>query len=146
VVRALEIEALTGETPSSRARTAEADDLRRYVPVVDFTAIGLDPGDRLDERVDQRLGLMRAGGFVEEVRRLWGRMGRNARTAVGYREIAEYLGGEVSEETALVNAARATRRLARKQRTWFQRDPRIRWIPWLEGAEDRGTRVLEALS
>jgi tRNA dimethylallyltransferase len=146
VVRALEIEALTGETPSRRATTAEAEDLRRYVPVVGFTAIGLDPGDRLDDRVDQRLDMMRSGGLVEEVARLWGRMGRNARTAVGYREIAEYLGGEVSEQTAFVNAARATRRLARKQRTWFQRDPRIRWIPWLEDADDRASQVLEALS
>jgi tRNA dimethylallyltransferase len=146
VVRALEIHQLTGETPSSRAATAEADDLRRYVAATPFTAVGVDPGELLDERVDHRLAMMRRGGFVEEVARLWDRMGRTARTAVGYREIASHVEGEVDADTAFVAASRSTKRLAKKQRTWFQRDPRIRWIPWLESPDDRATRVLEALS
>jgi tRNA dimethylallyltransferase len=60
-------------------------------------------------------------------------------------EIAEYVVGTVSEEVAFGNALRATRRLARKQRTWFQRDPRIRWIPWLNSLEERIARALETL-
>lgn len=146
VVRALEILELTGETPSARASTAEAEDLRRYVPRAPFTAVGIDPGDLLNERVDQRLASMRRGGLFEEVARVWDRMGRNARTAVGYREVAAHLGGEVDAETAIAAAARATKRLARRQRTWFQRDPRIRWIPWRDDPEDLARRVLEALS
>jgi tRNA dimethylallyltransferase len=145
VVRALEIHELTGETPSARAASAEADDLRRYVPRVAFTAAGLDPGEVLDDRIEGRLAQMRAGGMVAEVARLWDRMGRNARTAVGYREVAAHVAGQIDEGTAFADAARSTKRLARKQRTWFRRDPRIRWIPWVEDPGERARRLLEAL-
>jgi tRNA dimethylallyltransferase len=145
VVRAVEIHELTGETPSARAASAEAEDLRRYVARVPFTAVGLDPGELLDERIERRLAQMREGGMVAEVARLWDRMGRNARTAVGYREVAAHVAGQVDERTAFGDAARSTRRLARKQRTWFRRDPRIRWIPWVDDPGERTRRLLEAL-
>ena len=145
MVRALEIHALTGETPSQRARSAEAHDLRRYVARVEFAAIGIDPGNELEKRVDRRLTMMRSGGLVDEVKSLCGRMGRTAWAAVGYRQIGAYLDGEVGLEEAFTEASRATKRLARKQRTWFQRDPRIRWIPWVADPARLSRRVLEAL-
>ena len=145
VVRALEIHRLTGETPSSRAQSAEAEELRRYKPEIEFTAIGLDPGEVLDSRIDQRLGEMREGGLMEEVDRLRGQLGRTAASAVGYREILAHLEGEMSESEAFQAVAANTRRLARRQRTWFQRDPRIRWIPWLEDPVGRVDRALGAL-
>lgn len=145
VVRAVEVLRLTGETPSGRAASAEAEQLRRYVPEVPFEAIGVDPGEDLDRRISQRLRQMVAGGLIEEVRRLQGLMGRTARGAVGYREVLSHLDGAISEEEAIRLAERNTRRLARRQRTWFQRDPRIRWIPWIENSEARIARVLELL-
>ena len=145
VVRALEVFELTGATPTSRANTAEAEDLRRYVAEIPFVAVGVDPGGMMDERVDRRLAEMRQGGWVEEVRALWHRMGRTARTAVGYSEMAAHAEGRVDIDTAFRDAARATKRLAKKQRTWFQRDPRIRWIPWHDEPGDRVQRVIEAL-
>ncbi len=145
VIRALEIFRLTGETPSRRASSAEADEIRRFVPQIEFTAIGIDPGELLEERVERRLAAMRSGGLVEEVQALRPRMGRVARRAVGYREILGALGGETSIDDAFRLAAANTRRLARKQRTWFQRDPRIRWIPWVDDIGDRVSRALEAL-
>lgn len=146
VVRALEIARLTGETPSHRARTAEAEDLRRYVPDIEFSAVGIDPGSALDHRIDQRLDEMRRGGLVEEVKGLRGRLGRTARSAVGYREILDHLAGESTREEAFDAIAQNTRRLARKQRTWFQRDPRIRWIPWMDDEADRVERAMEILT
>ena len=146
VIRAVEIWRLTGESPSRRASSAEADDLRRYVPEIEFTAVGLDPGDALEPRVEARLKGMRAGGLVEEVTTLRDRLGRTARSAVGYREILDALEGLSSVDEAFEKAARNTRKLARRQRTWFQRDPRIRWIPWLDDIGSRADRALEALS
>lgn len=143
VVRALEIYRLTGETPSRRAGTALADNVRRYVPEIGFEAVGVDPGGDLEGRVDSRLGVMRASGFVEEVRSLLPRMGRTARNAVGYKEIIGALAGEMSLDEAFGQAATSTKRLARRQRTWFQRDPRIRWIPWIDDPEQRARRILE---
>lgn len=145
VVRAVEIMRLTGETPSARARSAEAEDVRRYRPEIDFTAVGIDPGDDLDRRVDLRLHGMRGGGLVQEVRGLRGRLGRTAASAVGYKEILDHLNGDLTEDEAFEAIAVNTRKLAKKQRTWFQRDPRIRWLPWLEDPGDRADRALEAL-
>lgn len=144
VVRALEIYQLTGETPSSRAGTALAEDVRRYVPEIEFEAVGIDPGGSLEGRADARLGEMRASGLVDEVRALAPGMGRTARIAVGYREVLAALAGELSMDEAFTRAAASTKRLARKQRTWFQRDPRIRWIPWIEDPEQRARRIVEA--
>lgn len=146
VVRALEVVALTGETPSSRAASAEADDLRRYVPEIEFCAVGVDPGTGLEDRIDQRLVAMREGGLVDEVKGLQGRLGRTARTAVGYREILDHLGSDGDLDSAFAEIGANTRRLAKKQRTWFQRDPRIRWIPWMESEADRVDRAMEILS
>ncbi len=146
VLRAVEVLRLTGETPTSRAASAEADEVRRYEPEFSFQAIGIDPGDLLDDRIDRRLADMRAGGLVDEVRRLRPRLGRTARSAVGYREILLHLTGETTEEEAFAAASGKTKKVAKKQRTWFQRDPRIRWIPWLEDPDHRSDRAMEALS
>lgn len=145
VVRAVEVLILTGETPSERARAAEAEDLRRYVPRTEFTAFGIDPGDELEVRVDRRLQSMVAGGLVDEVSGLWKRMSRTARSAVGYRQIGEHLEGHRTLPDAIAEAGRATKRLARRQRTWFQRDPRIRWIPWSDDPIRLARRILESL-
>lgn len=145
VIRAVEIYRLTGETPSSRANSAEAAELRRYQSEIQFTAIGVDPGELLEPRIDQRLEEMRHGGLFEEVARLRGRLGRTAASAVGYRELLAHFDGETSEVEAFRAVAVNTRRLARRQRTWFQRDPRIRWIPWVDDQTDRVNRALEAL-
>ena len=145
VVRAVEIFRLTGETPSQRARSAEAEDIRRYKSEIDFTAVGIDPGDQLGMRVDQRLNEMRHGGLIEEVKALQARIGRTAASAVGYREILDHLAGMIDVDETFQAISRNTKRLAKKQRTWFQRDPRIRWIPWLNHSDERVKRTLEAL-
>lgn len=146
LVRAVEIHRLTGETPSGRAATAEAGELRNYTSEIDFTAIGVDPGRDIEDRIERRLGEMRAGGLVEEVNGLRGRLGRTARSAVGYREILDYLKGDSAIDEAFEAIGRNTRKLARKQRLWFQRDPRIRWIPWIDDDEERVDRAMEILT
>ena len=108
--------------------------------------MGLDPAGLLDERIDERLRLMRSGGLVEEARSLKGRLGRTARSAVGYREVLSHLAGDLSEDEAFDQAARKTKKLARRQRTWFQRDPRIVWIPWMDDAMARAERAMEAIT
>ena len=146
VIRAFEIYQLTGETPTVRAGMAAAEDVRRYVPEVAFEAVGVDPGEALESRIHARLAAMREGGLLEEVRRLGDRLGRTARNAVGYREIQSALRGEFTMDEAFSRAASNTRKLARRQRTWFQRDPRIRWIPWIEDPDERARRVEETFA
>lgn len=145
VIRAIEILRLTGETPSSRAASAEARELDRYIPEISFRAVGVDPGAAIDDRIRRRLSEMRSGGLVDEVRSLRGHMARTASSAVGYKEILEYLDEGGSLDDAFQAVERNTRKLARRQRTWFQRDPRIRWIPWIEDRAERVERALDVL-
>jgi tRNA dimethylallyltransferase len=103
----------------------------------------VDPGERLDERIEMRLGEMRSAGLVDEVRSLAPKLGRTARGAVGYREVLAALEGHTTMDEAFTQAEANTKKLARKQRTWFQRDPRIRWIPWIDDPDQRLRRILE---
>ena len=146
VVRAVEIFRLTGKTPSTRAVSAERRDVETYRSEFPFTALGIDPGELTDQRIAVRLANMRNGGLVEEVHGLRNRLGRTASGAVGYRELTRHFNGEIGLDDAFEMIERNTRKLAKKQRTWFQRDPRIRWIPWLETEDERVDRVLSELS
>jgi tRNA dimethylallyltransferase len=128
VVRAVEVLRLTGATPTQRA--GATPDLVGYRPARPFVAVGLDPGDSLPSRVDRRLEAMVDGGLLDEVRRLRHRLGRTARQAVGYRQLLAVVDGAASVEDGVAAARRATVALARRQRTFFRRDPRIRWVPW----------------
>jgi tRNA dimethylallyltransferase len=75
---------------------------------------------------------MFAEGLVAEVRALLAAgvpRAASAMSSIGYREVAAYLAGELSEAEAKEETKRATRRLVRRQRQWFRRDdPRIRWV------------------
>jgi tRNA dimethylallyltransferase len=145
VVRALEVYRLGSGTPTERAQTAEADRLRRYDADYEFRAFGLDPGERSEELIVKRLQRMRDGGLVDEVTELAQRLGKTARAAVGYREVLDVLEGNQTLDRAFDEIARNSRKLARRQRTWFQRDPRVQWIPWSEDPIQLCDRIQEEL-
>lgn len=80
--------------------------------------------DRINRRVDQ----MMADGLLEEARRVYPYRHFNALNTVGYKELFRYFDGEWNLETAVEKIKRNTRMYARKQMTWFKRDPDIRWF------------------
>ena len=80
--------------------------------------------DRINRRVDEMI----ASGLVDEVRRLEPYRNENALNTVGYKEIFDYLNGKWSLEEAIERIKGNTRRYARKQLTWFKRDPEVRWF------------------
>ncbi|MBR6440319.1 MAG: tRNA (adenosine(37)-N6)-dimethylallyltransferase MiaA [Aeriscardovia sp.] len=91
--------------------------------------IGLDlPRERLDLRIKERVEKMREEGLEEEVRALEGRMSKTAAQAIGYAQILAFLHGEAGEEEAFSQIEIKTRRLARRQMSWFGRDPRVHWL------------------
>jgi len=145
VVRALEIHRLTGETPTERARTREAEAVRSYRAALAFRAVGLDPGRSLAGRVTRRLAGMLDAGLLEEVESLAPRLGRTARQAVGYKELLPVVRGEATLDEGIAAATKATLRLAKHQRTYFRRDPRIVWVPWDQDREVRYGRVRSVL-
>lgn len=130
VRRALEIVRLEGGTPSERAADPLFEQVRNYRPEVPFTAIGVDPGEMLAERAERRIDQMLRAGLVEEVAGLADRLGRTAASAVGYRQMLPVVSGTRTVREGREATVRATMALARKQRTYFGRDPRIRWLDW----------------
>jgi tRNA dimethylallyltransferase len=123
IVRALEVIELTGRPFSAG--------LPAYESVYDVVQVGLDlPAAALDTRVGARVDRMFANGLVDEVRELETRGlrdGRTASCALGYQQVLAVLDGTMTEQQAREETARATRRFVRRQRSWFRRDPRIRW-------------------
>jgi tRNA dimethylallyltransferase len=128
LVRAVEVLRLTGASPSVRAASPQAMAVREFRSLWPLQAFGLDPGNRLADTVEVRFDAMLAAGLLDEVRGLVERMGRTASQAVGYKELAPVVSGKVDLEIGRANAIRATLGLAKRQRTYFRRDPRIRWI------------------
>lgn len=126
IVRALEVIELTG-----RPFAAELPAPRSVYRAVQ---IGLDvPRPQLDSRIAQRVDRMWAHGLVDEVRSLADRGlrdGRTASRALGYAQIVRFLDGDWTEEQARRETVRATKRFARRQDSWFRRDPRVRWLPY----------------
>jgi len=137
VVRALEVVELTG-----RPFSASLPELSYHF--ANAHQVGIDiPRPVLDERIAARVEQMWQAGFTDEVRRLAGRglrEGRTANRALGYRQVLAFLDGQTTEEQAKQDTVTATRRFARRQDSWFRKDPRIRWVPWDD--PDRVERAL----
>ncbi|MGH3794431.1 MAG: tRNA (adenosine(37)-N6)-dimethylallyltransferase MiaA [Pseudonocardiaceae bacterium] len=125
VVRALEVIRITGR-PFSASLPPPGP--ARY----DAVQIGLDTDPAvLDTRVDTRVDRMFSGGLVEEVRALLPRGlrdGRTASRALGYQHVIAALDAGADPASAAGPTAQATRRFVRRQRSWFRRDGRIRWL------------------
>ena len=99
----------------------------------------------LDRRIEARVDRMWARGFEEEVRGLPRlREGKTASRALGYQQMLRFLDGDWTPEQAREETVRATRRFARRQESWFRRDPRVRWLSAVEG--DLTARALSLLS
>jgi tRNA dimethylallyltransferase len=124
IVRALEVMEITG-----RPFTATMPAYERSLPAVQ---IGLTlPRPELDARIAARVEAMWQSGFEAEVRALVQvglRDGRTASRALGYQQMLRHLDGELTLEAAREETVRATRRFARRQESWFRRDPRVRWV------------------
>jgi tRNA dimethylallyltransferase len=125
IVRALEVITLTG-----RPYTANLPSRHYLLP--DVVQIGLDT-DRptLDARIERRVSDMWDAGLVDEVRHLADhglRQGVTASRALGYRQVLQFLDGEVSEAEARGLTITGTRKFARRQDSWFRKDTRITWV------------------
>jgi tRNA dimethylallyltransferase len=124
IVRALEVIELSGRPFSA---TLPGYDSGRPAVQIGLTV----PRPELDQRIAERVGRMWEGGFSCEVSRLEGeglRDGRTAGRALGYAQMLRVLAGEWTPEQARAETIRATRRFARRQESWFRRDPRVTWL------------------
>jgi len=126
VVRALEVTLGSGAPFSSFGPGLEA------YPPTPFRLLGVElPSETVAARITARYADQLAAGFVDEVRRLAADprgLSRTARQALGYRELLAHVEEGVDLDEAVDLAVGRTRKFARRQRSWFRRDPRIEWL------------------
>ncbi|MFD7877262.1 tRNA (adenosine(37)-N6)-dimethylallyltransferase MiaA [Streptomyces sp. NPDC059766] len=124
IVRALEVIEITGQPFTAN--------LPGHDSVYDTVQIGVDVArPELDERIARRADRMWEAGLVDEVRALEARglrEGRTASRALGYQQVLAALAGECTHDEARAETVRATKRFARRQDSWFRRDPRVHWL------------------
>jgi tRNA dimethylallyltransferase len=137
IVRALEVIEMSGKPFSAT--------LPEYTSALPAVQIGLSvPRPVLDQRIAARVSRMWQDGLVEEVRQLADpgehgglRAGRTASRALGYAQVLRFLEGEWTQAEAEEQTVRLTRRFARRQESWFRRDPRVRWLDAAEPVQTR---------
>ncbi len=140
LIRALEVCLMTGKPYSSYRKGMKKQRPFRIVK------IGLDiPRERLIEKINLRAEKMIAGGLVEEARQNIGFRHLNALNTVGYKEIFEFLDGKCSLEEAVEKIKINTRQYAKRQMTWFRKDPGILWVKaeTEQGLIDRAVEQLD---
>jgi len=138
IVRALEVIELTGEPFSSFGPGVGVFGPTAFP--VHIAGVWL-PRAALAQRIEARVAAMRDAGLLDEVTALQGRLSRNARQAIGYKELLDALENGGNMDEAFTMTARRTRSFARRQRMWFRRDPRITWL----GAAENPCLTLPAL-
>ncbi|MFO1430907.1 MAG: tRNA (adenosine(37)-N6)-dimethylallyltransferase MiaA [Candidatus Competibacteraceae bacterium] len=129
ILRALEVHAITGRSLTELyARQHDEASMYKLVKLV------LAPLDRqrLHRRIEQRFQRMLAQGFVAEVERLRGRgdldLDKPSMRAVGYRQVWEYLEGQMDYPEMYRRALAATRQFAKRQLTWLRAEPEASWL------------------
>lgn len=121
-IRFIEIVKLTG-SPVSEVRGLKE-------PEFEVEWIGLNyPREELYDRINRRVDLMIEQGLVDETKNLLAKHGRinNIINTIGYREITSYLDGELTLEEAKDKLKQNTRNYAKRQLTWFRKNPDIKW-------------------
>ncbi|WP_339648845.1 tRNA (adenosine(37)-N6)-dimethylallyltransferase MiaA [uncultured Salegentibacter sp.] len=123
VIRALEVCITSGKPYSSYLNHPKKQ--RDFTPI----SIGLT-ADReiIYERINRRVDLMMDEGLLEEAEKLFAHKHLNALNTVGYKELFSYLEGNIALETAVSEIKKNTRRFAKRQLTWFRKDPDIQWF------------------
>ncbi|MGA1333134.1 MAG: tRNA (adenosine(37)-N6)-dimethylallyltransferase MiaA [Ilumatobacteraceae bacterium] len=125
IERALEVTIGSGQPFSSFGPGTSA------YPPSDVQQVGvLWPRETLSRRIEQRVHAMMSAGLLREVQTLTEQfeLSREAKQALGYRELLDHLAGQISLDEAIAQIVLHTRQFAVRQERWFRRDPRIEWV------------------
>lgn len=125
VIRALEVCLASGRAYSQQRSRQTAERNFRTV------WIGINaPREDLYNRINQRVNAMVANGLIDETRRLYPRRALNALNTVGYKELFAHFDGELTQDQAIALIQQNTRNFAKRQMTWFRKQPDIVWFDY----------------
>lgn len=125
IIRAFEVYTLTGKT-MTEALAASREKPSPYTPC--YLGIAYENRAILYDRINRRVDIMLENGLLAEARAFFQGVPDTAAQAIGYKELKPYLDGVLSLDEAVENLKRATRNYAKRQITWFKRNPQIHWI------------------
>ncbi len=129
ILRALEIYYTSGETKSAHLR-------KKPEKIYDYFVFALElPREILYNRINRRVDAMLSAGLLAEVEKIYKDLRGKKRTAlqgVGYKELIWYLEGKASYDEAVGLLKRNTRRLAKRQMTWFRANPSVIWLDGMQ--------------
>lgn len=131
LIRALEVYRGSGKTYSSF--------LNQPVQERNFNTIYIGlTADRqvIYDRINLRVDLMIKEGLIEEAENLYRHKDENALQTVGYRELFDFFDGKLTKEEAIQEIKKNTRRFAKRQLTWYRKNPDIQWFDYLEDVEE----------
>jgi len=126
LVRAIEV-SLRARSPMSEQWKAGRDPLSGFR----ILRIGLDPDrEKLYARINRRVQQMFVAGLVQETRGILEKHGDSARplNSIGYKQVVQLLRGELDYEAAVAAVQQAHRNYAKRQMTWFRREPGVKWL------------------
>lgn len=139
IIRALEVCILSGQPFSKQQLKGE--------PIFDILQIAIEqPREVLYERINKRVDEQMRMGLLTEIKNLlkqkysWD---LPSMSGIGYRQFRDYFAGKMSLEQAINNLKQANRNYAKRQMTWFKRDPRIHWVKTIEEADNLILKFLE---
>ena len=140
IIRALEVYYETGQTITAHNLKTQA-----IPPRFDATWIGLDFENRIDlyDRVDRRVEIMLDMGLLDEIRGILAAgipEKATALQAIGYKEFVDALAGRATLQSAIEQVQQSSRRYAKRQLTWFRRNPQMQWI--IRRPETSGEEIL----
>ncbi len=125
IIRAFEVYTLTGKT-MTEALAASREKPSPFTPC--YIGIAYENREILYDRINRRVDIMLENGLLAEARAFFQGTPDTAAQAIGYKELKPYLDGVLSLDEAVENLKRATRNYAKRQITWFKRNPQIHWI------------------
>lgn len=143
ILRALEIYYTTGETKTEHLQ-------KKSEKIYEYFIFSLElPREILYNRINRRVDKMMEAGLLKEVERVYGRLRGSRHTAlqgVGYKELIWYIEGKATLSEAVELIKRNTRRLAKRQMTWFRANPSIHWLDAGKDADVLVDTVLDIVS
>jgi tRNA dimethylallyltransferase len=144
LIRAIEV-CVAARRPISEEWQKGRDPIRGFR----ILRIGLEPPrPKLYERINGRVVAMFREGLVEETKQLMAKYGATARplSSIGYKQVVQLLKGELSPDAAVAAVQQAHRNYAKRQMTWFRREPQVSWISGFgdeAGVQQQAAKLLE---
>lgn len=141
IIRAFEIYESTGKTKSFNDEQSVKNESPYKSCIIGIT---YNDREKLYERINTRVDIMLQNGLLQEAKSAFDKnSGGGAVQAIGHKEFFDYFKGEISLDEAVENLKRSTRRYAKRQLTWFNKDLRINWLyrDMLDNVEETAIKI-----